>query len=669
MAEKGWSIPELRGKKQDWFSLVKGLVELVSEDQANNLDMTPQIQGISNPYPWRSYAPFLKYLGLVSNRAGMLHLTETGIEFNSKPTKDFLANIIQDKTRLFAEVLGILDSNPRTVEEVDKELCESYCLNWVNLSNTRRRMDWLEVLDLIQCIGGRKWAVTDAGYKLLGNWCLVNSKVLELATAQTSDIIIAEPPSEIAELLEQLRKTPELHKKRCTYNIIVPSPNRIDNLRVIVQYASERVSKVDLYQFIENEYNLKVSSVDGMMPFLKACGLLEEVGRGIYISTPVAKAWCSTGSDLDFIRIFHANMRFVGEMIKAAEEDIVRNDLYVQSKRYGLNASKARTISAFLIEAGLLEEPQYLHLHATALGKCFVSQLPLEEEPDVEKENSETSDRNPNENDSTIGEMEQVFNRLSLAARDPMAEGKASGVAFEEAIAGIFSFMGFEAKRIGGAGDTDVIVRWKDIKGKNVIAIVDGKSKSGGQVSHSDISDVAIDTHKEKNSADFVAIVGPGFSGDTIRNHARKKGFALITDAELIEIARTARILGLDLCEIALIFQTPDGLTRLDELMASKQRELDIISIVISKFCREQELLGSLSPRDVFLLLRNTNISPSLDELCVVFDMLSKDEIGVLHPVNSTRAAENTTYMLHEGKGTANRLRALASAIEKGLCE
>ena len=96
----------------------------------------------------------------------------------------------------------------------------------------------------------------------------------------------------------------------------------------------------------------------------------------------------------------------------------------------------------------------------------------------------------------------------------------------------------YKRQRIGGSGDTDVIVRWKDEEGKSIIAIVDGKSKSGGSVSHSDVSDVAIDTHKEKNNADYVAIVGPGFSGDTIRNHARKKGFALITDAELIEIAR-----------------------------------------------------------------------------------------------------------------------------------
>lgn len=78
-----------------------------------------------------------------------------------------------------------------------------------------------------------------------------------------------------------------------------------------------------------------------------------------------------------------------------------------------------------------------------------------------------------------------------------------------------------------------MIVRWKDDTGESLIGIIDGKSKSGGTVSHSDISDVAIDTHKEKNNANYVAIIGPGFSGDTIRNYARKR-FALISDTELI---------------------------------------------------------------------------------------------------------------------------------------
>ena len=65
---------------------------------------------------------------------------------------------------------------------------------------------------------------------------------------------------------------------------------------------------------------------------------------------------------MDFIRILHAHMRFVGEMIKFAEIDIQRNTLYAKAKVYGLNNEKARWIIGFLLEAGVLEEPQYLQL-------------------------------------------------------------------------------------------------------------------------------------------------------------------------------------------------------------------------------------------------------------------------------------------------------------------
>lgn len=93
-----------------------------------------------------------------------------------------------------------------------------------------------------------------------------------------------------------------------------------------------------------------------------------------------------------------------------------------------------------------------------------------------------------------------------------------------------------------------------------------------------------------------MAIVGPGFSGDTIQNHARKKGFALITESQLIEIARASEEYGLSLQEIALAFQVPNGLSQLEEIISVKKRELDIISKVISQFRNEQELLDGISP-------------------------------------------------------------------------
>ena len=58
-----------------------------------------------------------------------------------------------------------------------------------------------------------------------------------------------------------------------------------------------------------------------------------------------------------------------------------------------------------------------------------------------------------------------------------------------------------------------------------------------------------------------MAIVGPGFSDGTIRTHARKKGFSLVTENQLTEIARASKELGLNLQEIALTFQVPDGLS------------------------------------------------------------------------------------------------------------
>lgn len=334
------------------------------------------------------------------------------------------------------------------------------------------------------------------------------------------------------------------------------------------------MSRADLFKFIEDKFKIKTSSVESMMPFLRADGLLEEVVRNIYVATSAARAWCNSGNDLDFIRIIHSHKRFVGEMIAFAKTVVTRNNIYTEAKKYGLNIEKARWIMGFLLEAGVLEETQYLHVKATPLGLKFVLELPLMK-PLIEEQNTNSTNiQKVNEPKIvTNNPNNHLFKRLSIAARDPMAESKTSGTTFEELIAEIFSYMGFESKRIGGTGNTDVIVRWKDNNSKIITAVIDGKSKSTGKVTHSDVSDVAIETHKEKNNAEYVAIIGPGFSGDTIKNHARKKRVALITDTELIEIAKNVQTLGLSLSEISALFQVPDGLARLNELIDKRKRE------------------------------------------------------------------------------------------------
>ena len=105
---KSWSIPDLRGGKTNWFVLVKNLIILVGENKANDLNTIPNILEINQLLPWREYMPFLKGIGLVSNQAGVLCLTEKGNEFLNNLTKKQLANIINEKIRLFGEVLNLI---------------------------------------------------------------------------------------------------------------------------------------------------------------------------------------------------------------------------------------------------------------------------------------------------------------------------------------------------------------------------------------------------------------------------------------------------------------------------------------------------------------------------------------------------------------------------------
>ena len=662
--KKSWSIPDLLGSKSEYTKIVVELIKQIACENANSMDDIPKIEGVTECRTWREYAPFLKGLGIVENHNGSLCLSEVGEQLYKDLSLYNLACVMHNKFRIFGEILYVLNLEPSTVQEVDEKICDLYKLKWNNCSNTRKRMDWLEALGLIEMIGNRKWILTENGRKALKEWTLVTPEMLASFEKTEVTYEISEAPIEISNMIHELYDNDLLHKERSTYNLWAPSPDKIENLRRILKYSCERVTRVELFKYIGDEFNLKVSSVESMLPFLKASGLLEEVGRNVYVTSTVAKEWCETGADIDFIRILHCHYRFVGEMIFFAENDVTRNEIYHEATKYGLNNEKARWIAGFLVEAGLLEEPQYLHLKASSFGIEFAKTLPLINENIY---NDEANNGNTIVEAKKNSSQEDLFEKLSAAAIDPSAEGKTAGIAFEEEIAKVFRYMGFEAKRIGGPGNTDVVVRWSDDADKTIIGIVDAKSKSNGQVSHNDVSDVAIDTHKEKNNADYAAIVGAGFSGDTIKKFAIKKKVALITVQELVDIAKKTKELGLNLGEMALLFQVPDGLSRLEELISIKQREENLINLVVATFRKEQEMLESISARDMFLLLRSTENSPSLEEILNVFVLLSTREINVLEIDRKSPTEENTTYKMKNAKSVVNKLRMIADAIERGI--
>jgi hypothetical protein len=664
------SAPNLPCGKDEMFPLTLELLRMIGDGEVGDLDARPLLSSRESSTTWRRYAYALGSMGLVQNRKGVLRLTADGSELLADESRSRLASLMADRIRLFAEVLGLLVSEPLTVEEVNTELVEAYKLEWKTVTNTRLRMTWLEVLGLVEWLGERKQSATPEGCALFASWEIVTPAALAVPNASEA-VDIPEAPEEISALLDRLAATEGAQDARNTYNIWVPSPknhpNKIENMRTSIAAAAEPIEKDALLGFIADRFGLKRSSVESMLPFMRAAGLLQEIRRGVYSATPAAKAWLRSGSDIDFIRILHANMRFIGEFIRAAKTNVPRSDVYQEGVRYGLNKEKVRWLMFFMLESGLLVETSWSSVQATPTGLRFIETLPLAE-PCLSESATEIgaapalAPQAPNEPEAAL-----VVESLIRTSTDPSADGGAPGEAFERNIENAFRHMGFHTQRISGPGDTDVLVQWYDSNGSLQTAIVDGKSTSSGRVVHNNVSDVAIDTYMEKHAAGFIAVVGPSFSGDTIKNMAQKKQWALITAEELGQVLTSSDSLGLRPAEIGILFTVPDGLSRLADLVDARQRKLDIVSLVISRLKVEMETEEAVSPRDISLIERGSQLAPNIDELLETFSLFEHLDSDIVRSVEDAENPRYATYRIGDVRPAAKRLRALAAALERGL--
>lgn len=674
------SIPPLLGGKAVWLPLVLELVRQVGEGRAvdldANADLSFDIAGIERrqggaapklkPATWREYYSFLRGLRLAESTAGKVHLTTTGLELQADPTPERLAALLADRIRLFAEVLSVIAEEPLTVDEVADRIQDRYGQSWRSNANIRIRMDWQEVLGLIEPIGNRRWRMTSAGRALLDGRMIVTPEAFNDEHEQVAEI--PEPPAEVAAILDEFSTSDRTHASRSTYNIWVPSPpsypNKVENLRIIANAAFERIEREELFSFICQTFTIKRTSVESMLPFMRASGILVEVGRGIFEATPAAKAWVESGDDLNFIRILHANMRFIGEMVRSVENEATRNEMYSEAALFGLNVDKCRWIASFLLNTGLIEEPRYGSLRATPRGTALAAELPLADVPTSPAVHSDRAADQTTTNEHRSLRLSEVLAQLS---REPLARGEAPGRAFEKAVRDTFLAMGFEARTVGGNGDTDVLVQWHDPTGVRLTAIIEAKARSTGHVTHSDVSDVAIETHKNRHQASLVAIVGPSFNGDTIKNMADQKRWALLDAERLGTLAEATISLGLRPCEAGRMFQVPNGLSDLEDLIAARGRELDIVSFLLAKLVEEASESGeAISARDISRDGRRTELSPSVDEVVGAIDTMSRLQVEALRLVDAADDPKFATYVLGDASAGAGQLRALAGAIERG---
>ncbi|MBL7074331.1 hypothetical protein ISS37_03715 [candidate division KSB1 bacterium] len=148
---------------------------------------------------------------------------------------------------------------------------------------------------------------------------------------------------------------------------------------------------------------------------------------------------------------------------------------------------------------------------------------------------------------------------------------------FENALCEFFNEIGFKARKIGGPGDTDVLVE------KPVSFIVDGKSTKSSSISR--INFTRLKQHKKSHDADFILVVSVGFDPAVIRD-AELEESSLVNVKTLLRLLEIHRNLPLSPHEYVAIFSkkgliSDEDLKPLEEKIQEIKLFLDNVLFIV----------------------------------------------------------------------------------------
>ncbi len=180
---------------------------------------------------------------------------------------------------------------------------------------------------------------------------------------------------------------------------------------------------------------------------------------------------------------------------------------------------------------------------------------------------------------------------------------------YEIVLTDAFRFLGFQAKTIGGKGDTDVLLT-ANIGKESYKVDVDGKTSKNDKISDAQINWLSLKDHKEKNKSNFVVVAGPGFAGGNLEKRAIEYGVSLLTTDDLIRILEAHSTYPFTLLELKDVFAEAGYLTeQVEDLLGQnhvRRSFLEKFKTIIEEIEKRQNTkLGyftfeSLAGREIF---------------------------------------------------------------------
>jgi hypothetical protein len=598
-------------------------------------------------------APAGLLLRLTDRKIG---LTDQARQWLADPKDAFLISVFHEHIRFVGELLYELRAGGLAMEELRKIAAERYRLGWSTLDQVNRRCAWLRVTGMVELRYDHDMVLTQNGRVLLETLSVVDPVVLDLGFSD-DDVDPASLPvgdSRIQEVLDNL--TNESLRQRLSPALYIPKgpASRYDSLtslRIQLDSTGPRITKDDFTHLCESEFDSKESSAISALDTLRHTGLVRQTGFSTFDTTAAAQAWLESGEDLDLVRILHAHIRCMGELIALLNEaSSIAQLIEEANKRYAirLNRSAARQRLQILRECGLVDHVSATTYLATSRGRAFASTLQMER-PIPAEDRITLQTQTPTEDRGTSALIET----LRTAAKDSKQPTR-----FEETVATVFRRLGLSAEHLGGPGDTDVLVTIHRNPTSHVRVIVDAKATSHASVLEHAIDFTTLEEHRRQHDAGHVALVAIGFEAGRITKRARDNNVALIKVDDLAAVLARHDTAPLTPLELLALFDVHQR----KESWAEADRRNLLVAAVTSAIAEEAEYVEesgeSFSAKDIHKSVRREiGPAPSMDEIRNILDLLASPLIGGVIRDGKGGYQPGVT-----AEGIAARLRALANA-------
>ena len=224
-------------------------------------------------------------------------------------------------------------------------------------------------------------------------------------------------------------------------------------------------------------------------------------------------------------------------------------------------------------------------------------------------------------------ETQKLCNELRAAQHDTE-----NPILFEKAVANAFRSLGFQAKHIGGPGDTDVDAHAL-LGDQSYSLVIDAKTSQRGRP-RGNINYDPLKNHQEQHAADYAIVVAPAFAGGDTITFAEKQGIGLQETGLLIQLIEESASSGGSLYFLRDIFSKV-GLLKLnlDAHLQSRNDVMLAMKAVLEVFethQRGEEKSASLETGSVYWMLKGKGGKYPRHYVEYAVDLLANPLVGIL---------------------------------------